>query len=113
MLGSGLMNFASENIVLSGGSALYQDFGRRLQNDIRHLVDARLRKSGDKLDDVKSGVLEVQVITHRRQKHGAWFRGGLLGQTSEFRNYCHTKAEYDEIGPSIVRRFGLLGGPGQ
>ena len=23
-----------------------------------------------------------------------------------------TKAEYDEIGPSIVRRFALLGGPG-
>ena len=54
----------------------------------------------------------MQVISHRRQRHGPWFGGSLLGQTPEFRSYCHTKAEYDEIGPSIVRRFALLGGPG-
>ncbi len=41
----------------------------------------------------KSGGLEVQVITHKRQRHGPWFGGSLLGQTPEFRSYCHTKAE--------------------
>lgn len=102
-----------KNVVLSGGSTLYKDFGRRLQRDIKHLVDARIRaseaQSGGK---VRSGGLEVQVVTHKRQRHGPWFGGSLLGQTPEFRNYCHTKAEYDEIGPGIVRRFALLGGPG-
>ncbi len=34
-----------KNIVLSGGSSLYKDFGRRLQRDIRHMVDARIRAS--------------------------------------------------------------------
>jgi actin-related protein 3 len=101
-----------KNIVLSGGSTLYKDFGRRLQRDIRHLVDARIRASELKSGGAKSGGLEVQVITHKRQRHGPWFGGSLLGQTPEFRSYCHTKAEYDEIGPSIVRRFALLGGPG-
>lgn len=99
-----------KNIVLSGGSTLYKDFGRRLQRDIRHLVDARIKRSEQK-SGAKSGGLEVQVITHKRQRHGPWFGGSLLGQTPEFRSYCHTKAEYDEIGPSIVRRFALLGGP--
>ncbi|KAJ9632321.1 Arp2/3 complex subunit, actin nucleation center [Taxawa tesnikishii (nom. ined.)] len=83
-----------------------------LQRDIRHLVDARIKASEARSGGAKSGGLDVQVITHKRQRHGPWFGGSLLGQTPEFRSYCHTKAEYDEIGPSIVRRFALLGGPG-
>ncbi|CAG9944182.1 unnamed protein product [Clonostachys rosea f. rosea IK726] len=101
-----------KNIVLSGGSTLYKDFGRRLQRDIKHLVDNRIRASEQRSGGARSGGLEVQVITHKRQRHGPWFGGSLLGQTPEFRSYCHTKAEYQEYGPSIVRRFALLGGPG-
>ena len=57
--------------------------------------------------------MEIQVITHKRQKHGAWFGGSSLAQKPEFRSYCHTKAEYSEIGPSLMRRFAKLGGPRQ
>jgi hypothetical protein len=81
--------------VLSGGSTLYENFGRRLQRDIRHLVDARIQASEARSGGAKSGGLDVQVITHKRQRHGPWFGGSLLGQTPEFRSYCHTKAEYD------------------
>jgi actin-related protein 3 len=84
-----------KNIVLSGGSTLYENFGRRLQRDIRHLVDARIQASEARSGGAKSGGLDVQVITHKRQRHGPWFGGSLLGQTPEFRSYCHTKAEYD------------------
>ncbi|KAF2230091.1 arp2 3 complex subunit [Viridothelium virens] len=101
-----------KNIVLSGGSTLYKSFGRRLQRDIRHLVEERIRASEARSGGAKSGGLEVQVVEHKRQRHGPWFGGSLLGQTPEFRSYCHTKAEYEEVGPSIVRRFALLGGPG-
>ncbi len=31
------------NIVLSGGSTMFKDFGRRLERDVRRSVDARLR----------------------------------------------------------------------
>lgn len=82
-----------KNIVLSGGSTLYKDFGRRLQRDIKHLVDARIRASEVRSGGARSGGLEVQVISHKRQRHGPWFGGSLLGQTPEFRSYCHTKAE--------------------
>lgn len=82
-----------KNIVLSGGSTLYKDFGRRLQRDIKHLVDNRIRASEQRSGGARSGGLEVQVITHKRQRHGPWFGGSLLGQTPEFRSYCHTKAE--------------------
>lgn len=33
------------NIVLSGGSTMFKDFGRRLQRDIKTTVDARLKLS--------------------------------------------------------------------
>ena len=82
-----------KNIVLSGGSTLYKDFGRRLQRDIKQLVDARIRASEVRSGGARSGGLDVQVITHKRQRHGPWFGGSLLGQTPEFRSYCHTKAE--------------------
>lgn len=83
-----------KNIVLSGGSTLYRDFGRRLQRDIKHLVDARIKASETRSGGAKSGGLEVQVITHKRQRHGPWFGGSLLGQTPEFRSYCHTKVDW-------------------
>lgn len=34
-----------DNIVLSGGSTMFKDFGRRLQRDIKRVVDARLKRS--------------------------------------------------------------------
>lgn len=82
-----------KNIVLSGGSTLYKDFGRRLQRDIKLLVDDRIRASEVRSGGARSGGLDVQVISHKRQRHGPWFGGSLLGQTPEFRSYCHTKAE--------------------
>lgn len=82
-----------KNIVLSGGSTLYKDFGRRLQRDIKLLVDDRIRASELRSGGARSGGLDVQVISHKRQRHGPWFGGSLLGQTPEFRSYCHTKAE--------------------
>lgn len=86
-----------KNIVLSGGSTLYKDFGRRLQRDIKQLVDARIRASEVRSGGARSGGLDVSVITHKRQRHGPWFGGSLLGQTPEFRSYCHTKAEVRRI----------------
>lgn len=96
-----------KNIVLSGGSTLYKDFGRRLQRDIKNLVDDRIRASEARSGGARSGGLDVQVITHKRQRHGPWFGGSLLGQTPEFRSYCHTKAEVSfPIG--IIALFHLL-----
>lgn len=91
-----------KNIVLSGGSTLYKDFGRRLQRDIKQLVDARIRASEARSGGARSGGLDVQVITHKRQRHGPWFGGSLLGQTPEFRSYCHTKQEVCGTWPSRV-----------
>jgi len=59
---------------------MFKDFGRRLQRDIKQIVDARIARS-ERLSGAKSGGLEVQVISHRRQRNAVWFGGSLLAQT--------------------------------
>lgn len=99
-----------KNIVLSGGSTMFKDFGRRLQRDIKSLVNERI-ESSERLSGVKSTGVDVQVISHKRQRNAVWFGGSLLAQTAEFKSYCYTKQDYDEYGPSIVRNFSLFAVP--
>lgn len=99
-----------KNIVLSGGSTMFKDFGRRLQRDLKTLSSERIELS-ERLSGVKSTGVDVQVISHKRQRNAVWFGGSLLAQTSEFNSYCYTKQDYDEYGPSIVRNFSLFAVP--
>lgn len=99
------------NIVLSGGSTMFKDFGRRLQRDLKSIVNERIAVSETLSHGTKSSGVDVEVISHRRQRNAVWFGGSLLAQTSEFNSYCHTKQDYDEYGPSIVRNFSLFNVP--
>ncbi|KAA0715348.1 Actin-related protein 3 [Triplophysa tibetana] len=99
-----------KNIVLSGGSTMFRDFGRRMQRDLKRTVDARLKLSeelsGGKL---KPKPIDVQVITHHMQRYAVWFGGSMLASTPEFYQVCHTKKDYEEIGPSICRHNPVFG----
>ncbi|CAK9276273.1 unnamed protein product [Sphagnum jensenii] len=93
-----------KNIVLSGGSTMFKDFQRRLQRDIKKLVDARSLASETRSGgDLKSQAVEVNVVGHPMQRFAVWFGGSLLASTPDFYNACHTKAEYEEYGSSICR----------
>jgi hypothetical protein len=46
----------SQNIVLSGGSTMFKDFHRRLQRDLKKIVDARVHSSNVRV----SGDAKVQ-----------------------------------------------------
>ncbi|KAI9230768.1 MAG: actin family [Piptocephalis tieghemiana] len=102
-----------KNIVLSGGSTMFKDFGKRLQRDMKRIVDARIRKSEELSGGLlKSKPMDVNVISHKTQRYAVWFGGSLLASLPDFGSYCHTKAEYEEHGPSICRHnrvFGSLG----
>ncbi len=56
-----------KNIVLRGGSNMYKDFRRRLQRDIKYLVDDSTRPSEVRSGGQKSRGLDVQLVTHKRQ----------------------------------------------
>ncbi|PWA15711.1 hypothetical protein CCH79_00019598, partial [Gambusia affinis] len=100
------------NIVLSGGSTMFRDFGRRLQRDLKRTTDARLRLSEELSGGrIKPKPMEVQVVTHHMQRYAVWFGGSMLASTPEFFQVCHSKKDYDEIGPSICRHnpvFGIM-----
>lgn len=96
------------NIVLSGGSTLFKDFSKRLQRDLRSIVDERLQYVQKiKTDSIVGGstkTIEVKVLAHSNQKHAVYTGGSFLASLDAFPSYCHTKAEYDEFGPNICRQ---------
>ncbi|OAV97805.1 actin-like protein 3 [Puccinia triticina 1-1 BBBD Race 1] len=99
-----------KNIVLSGGSTMYDHFGRRLQRDLKSIVDDRLYASEVASGGlIKSSGMDVNVITHKRQRYAVWFGGSLMASTPEFYSHCHSKADYMEYGPSICRRYQIFG----
>ncbi|CAM5120532.1 unnamed protein product [Natator depressus] len=60
---------AIKNVVLSGGSTMFRDFGHRLQRDLKRVVDARLKFSEELSGGwIKPKLVEVQVITHHMQR---------------------------------------------
>ncbi|GMH45193.1 hypothetical protein BSKO_13150 [Bryopsis sp. KO-2023] len=83
------------NIVLSGGSTMFRDFGRRLERDIATTSNNRLAK------DVQP--IEVNVVSHSLQRYAVWLGGSLLSTGPEFHTACKTREEYQEYGPSICR----------
>lgn len=99
-----------KNIVLSGGSTMFKDFGRKLQRDVKRNVDLRLKVSEELSEGrIKPKPIDVQVITHHMQRYAVWFGGSMLASTPEFYKVCHTKADYDEHGPSICRHNPVFG----
>jgi len=95
---------------------MFKDFSKRLERDIKRVVDARIQRSIEltkkvlKTDaDIQSNAIEVNVISHKRQRFAVWYGGNFLSTTDAFPKHCHTKAEYDEIGPSICRYNKVFG----
>jgi len=100
-----------KNIVLSGGSTMFKDFGRRLQRDIKKRVDGRQKvQAAKQTGEVKMSAnkLDVNVISHQMQRFAVWFGGSMLSSTPEFHRVCHTKAQYEEEGPRIARHNAVF-----
>jgi len=102
-----------KNVVLSGRTTMFKDFARRLNRDLKKFVDTRIARSeelsGGKF---KANPLEVNVISHGMQRYAVWFGGSMLASTDEFFKVCHTKQQYDELGPSICRYNPVFGAVG-
>ena len=100
------------NIVLSGGSTMFKDFGRRLNRDIKKRVDRRMQENIARLGELgktsTATPIDVNVISHHMQRYAVWFGGSMLASTPEFYRVCHTKAQYDEEGPRIARHNAVF-----
>lgn len=74
-----------KNIVLSGGTTMFKDFGRRLQRDIKKLVDRRMEINMQRLAGLAHQTvpppIDVNVISHPMQRYAVWFGGSMLAST--------------------------------
>lgn len=61
---------------------MFRDFGRRLQRDIKRVVDGRLKLSETLSGGrIKPKPIDVNVITHHMQRYAVWFGGSMLAST--------------------------------
>lgn len=61
---------------------MFKGFDKRLQRDIKRTVDKRIQASeATSGSDMKAKPMEVNVISHKKQRHAVWFGGSLLAST--------------------------------
>jgi len=77
------------NIVLSGGSTMYEGLADRLTKEMVALAPS---------------TMEIKVVAPPERKYSVWIGGSILASLSTFQQMWISKEEYDEAGPSIVHR---------
>merc|ERR1711942_523711 len=77
------------NTVLSGGSTMYPGIADRMQKEITSMAPSTMK---------------IKIIAPPERKYSVWIGGSILASLSTFQQMWISKQEYDECGPSIVRR---------
>jgi actin-related protein len=77
------------NVILAGGSTMFPGFGDRLTKELTNLAPSQAK---------------VKVVAPPDCRYSAWIGGAALASMSSFQHMWISKAEYDEVGPSIVHR---------
>merc|ERR1712232_285189 len=76
-------------IVLSGGSTMFEKFGDRLLNEIRKLAPK----------DIK-----IRISAPPERKFSTWIGGSVLSSLATFKKMWISKEEFEEEGPMIMHR---------
>ena len=77
------------NIVLSGGTTMFQGFADRLQNEVAAIAPSTMK---------------IQIIESPERNYSVWKGGSVFGSLSIFEQQWISKMEYNEYGPSIVHK---------
>jgi actin len=77
------------NVILSGGSTLFEGIGERLWNEMFALVPTNHK---------------VKIYAPPERLYSSWLGASILSSLSTFQTMWITKAEYDESGPNIIHR---------
>jgi len=77
------------NIVLSGGTTMFDGIGERMDKEITALAPPTMK---------------IKVVAPPERKYSVWIGGSILASLSTFQQMWIAKEEYDESGPSIVHR---------
>jgi len=77
------------NIVLSGGTTMFDGIAERMEKEIKALAPASMK---------------IKIVAPPERKYSVWIGGSILASLSTFQQMWISKQEYDESGPSIVHR---------
>lgn len=77
------------NIILSGGSTLFDGMAERMWHEMHALAPTNNR---------------IKVLAPPERKYSVWLGGSILASLSTFQTMWITKQEYDENGPNIIHR---------
>ena len=77
------------NVVMSGGTTMYNGIPERLQKEIKELAPDSMT---------------IKIIAPPERKYSVWIGGSILASLSSFEEMWIKKEEYDEAGPNIVHR---------
>jgi actin-related protein len=77
------------NIVLSGGTTMFDGIADRVTKEVTALAPASIR---------------IKVVAPPERKYSVWIGGSILSSLSTFQQMWISKDEYDEAGPAIVHR---------
>ena len=77
------------NIVLSGGTTMFEGLADRLEKEITALAPPTMK---------------VKIVAPPERKYANWVGGSILASLTIFPQMVITKEEYEEAGPSIVHR---------
>jgi actin len=77
------------NIVLSGGTTMFNGLPERIEKEIVALAPA---------------TMNVKVVAAPERRCGAWIGGSILASLSTFSQMVITREEYNDAGASIVHR---------
>jgi actin, other eukaryote len=77
------------NIVLSGGTTMYNGIAERITKEIVSLAPSAMK---------------IKVVAPAERKYSVWIGGSILSSLSSFQSMWITKSEFDESGPNIVHR---------
>lgn len=77
------------NIILSGGSTLFEGMGERMWQEIHQLAPSTNK---------------IKILAPPERKYSVWLGGSILASLSTFQTMWINKQEYDESGPAIIHR---------
>ena len=78
-----------QNIILSGGSTLFEGMAERMWQEIHSLAPSTNK---------------IKILAPPERKYSVWLGGSILASLSTFQTMWINKQEYDEAGPSIIHR---------
>lgn len=78
-----------ENIVMSGGTSMFDGLSERLEAEMSSLASARMK---------------VKVVAPAERRYSVWIGGSILSSLSTFQQMWISMEEYNECGPAIVHR---------